>query len=222
MPTYSEAPDSAVELLTAVMQRHEEHRKLKEAGVTVELQFAYGKEKKDGSVEDAIKWHGRKALGFAKIRKLDDRASGMTDAKILVDGQFWQDAEDPEREALLDHELYHLELVTDDVGDVEKDDSGRPKLKMRKHDVEVGWFTAVALRNGAHSQELIQAARIFDADGQAYWPQLAGGGTAGAVAALKRTPAFKALAKSVARGEVSFSVGDKMPRQAALVAAGQS
>ena len=51
-------------------------------------------------------------------------------------------------------------------------DLGRPELKLRKHDHEFGWFERVAQRHGAHSQERIQAARMMDSSGQAYWPEI--------------------------------------------------
>lgn len=54
----------------------------------------------------------------------------------------------------------------------DNDDLGRPKLKMRKHDVEIGWFKIIAERHGAHSIERQQAKIIFDTMGQSFWPGL--------------------------------------------------
>ncbi len=50
---------------------------------------------------------------------------------------------------------------------------GRPQLKLRKHDVEVGWFKCVAERNGAASLERIQFAttmQITTGDGRTTGP----------------------------------------------------
>jgi hypothetical protein len=52
------------------------------------------------------------------------------------------------------------------------DDLGRPKLRMRKHDINFGWFNQVAKRHGSASQERIQARMILDEAGQFYWPDL--------------------------------------------------
>ncbi len=43
-------------------------------------------------------------------------------------------------------------------------------LKMRKHDVQIGWFRDVALRNGIHSAEQRQAETIFRTYHQAFFP----------------------------------------------------
>lgn len=60
------------------------------------------------------------------------------DAVIWCRGWFWDQFLDDQREALLLHELLHLE--------VEYDDDGEVQLRVRKHDLEE--FTDVALRFG--------------------------------------------------------------------------
>lgn len=59
-------------------------------------------------------------------------------------------------------------------GIVQVDDLRRPKIKIRKHDVEVGWFNIVAGRHGNFSIERIQSKMVMDQLGQYYWPELAG------------------------------------------------
>jgi hypothetical protein len=51
-----------------------------------------------------------------------------------------------------------------------RDDLKRPKLKLRKHDVEVGWFAIVAGRHGSASLEIEQAKAVMDSYGQLFWP----------------------------------------------------
>lgn len=89
---------------------------------------------------------------------------GLGDAEILIDADWWEKANEAERKALLDHELQHF-AKTDKV-----DDLGRPKLKMRRHDVQVGWFKSVAERNGVSSQERLQAAQMMHEHQQVFWP----------------------------------------------------
>jgi hypothetical protein len=64
-----------------------------------------------------------------------------------VDAYRWPELDELTQVAVLDHELTHLELVTDDEGTVKYDDYGRPKLRMRLHDICHGWFSEVAKRH---------------------------------------------------------------------------
>lgn len=73
---------------------------------------------------------------------------------------------------MLDHELFHIQIKM--KGQIiQTDDLGRPKIKMRPHDMEVGWFKAVAERNGKYSQERIQALKYMEEMGQYFWPEFA-------------------------------------------------
>jgi hypothetical protein len=74
--------------------------------------------------------------------------------------------------SILEVPFEHISVATDDRG-VIRDDIGRPKIVMRKHDFEFGWFTAVAARHGAHSMERQQAQEILCQAGQFYWPGIA-------------------------------------------------
>lgn len=49
------------------------------------------------------------------------------------------------------HELTHLEIQRDKDGAPKWDDLDRPKLKMRKHDYEIGVFVDVAKEYGMDS-----------------------------------------------------------------------
>lgn len=74
-----------------------------------------------------------------------------------------------ERAALIDHELYHLELVRDKTDRLKRDYMGRPQLTIRLHDHQFGWFDAIAKRHGETSQECQQAQR-FHSHAQLYLP----------------------------------------------------
>lgn len=119
---------------------------------------------------------GRRVYGLARVVCAKDRAKGMGDAEVTLDKDWWMDEEtttDEMREALLDHELHHLRVKEDADGAVLRDDSGRPRIVLRKHDVEAGWFRVVAERNGEHSMEQRQAKQMFEAQGQYFWPDIA-------------------------------------------------
>lgn len=115
----------------------------------------------------AIMLHGHPAYATIQVTALMHRALGEGDVLIKVDGEAWKELPDPQKEALLDHELYHLnpEMVAGEEN-FKLDDLDRPKFKMREHDIQVGWFTAIAARHGAASIEVIQALSIKKKSGQ--------------------------------------------------------
>jgi hypothetical protein len=122
------------------------HKHLSQARVDVLCLFASDEDKK-GNRKHAVKLRGRFCAATARIVSLPDRASGMADAVITIDELAWDGLSPSQREALLDHELTHLELTH------ERDACGRPVLKMRKHDWELHGFHEVLERRGVESLE---------------------------------------------------------------------
>ena len=142
--------------------------------VKVDYVFAYGDLGEDGElVTDAITHNGHRAYGLCKIISLKDRAKGNGDVEILIDHDYWANLPEPQQRALLDHELNHIQVCLTKAGTMKIDDLERPKIAMRKHDIEVGWFSSVAQRHGRNSIEQIQAREIFETKGQLLWPHLA-------------------------------------------------
>jgi hypothetical protein len=134
------------------------HPPLVEIGLTFSVLMAEAKRDAEGNLTGpAIKHHGYPALAKVRIVSERDRAHGMADVALLLDGDRWPLLSQGERIALLDHELTHIELVIDDEGKPKADDLGRPKLRIRLHDFEAGWFHEVAERHGKQSQEVQQA-----------------------------------------------------------------
>lgn len=146
----------------------------------------------------------------AMIRKTSDkeRALGLEDSVIIFDWTVWEELTDEQQVALVAHELYHIQLVEEgghfepDPADATKevwkplymrDDAGRPKIAMRKHDIEVGWFLKIAERFGPHSMEVKQAKEIVDVHGQML---LFGEGTSGE----KLTKAMQKLKTAIGKG----------------------
>ena len=136
-------------------------------GVRMDLLFAYAPRNRKGVITGpAIKVHGVRALAQVKVLGLKDRTKGCGDVEILVDADWWSDADrkEEERLAVIDHELCHI-IVTDD-----DDKAGRPKIWLRDHDWQFGWFTLIAARWGNASQEVQQAAEILLKAGEHYYP----------------------------------------------------
>jgi hypothetical protein len=93
------------------------------------------------------------------------RVAGLPDCKVTIDGRYWRERlDDKSRLALADHELTHFELAKDGSGFVKSDKAGRPRVKMRAHDWELGGFNVVLQRHGLKSLDaltVLEAAREF-------------------------------------------------------------
>lgn len=166
---YERCPDEVRFMAAALLCTQPEHKPLVDNKVTIDYLFATAEEDVDGNPKGyALKLHGVKSLAICRRNTLKARALGLSDAEICIDKEWWEGANEKEQAALLDHELYHLEVKETEEG-VQKDDLGRPKLNIRKHDYQFGWFNHIAKRHGIHSQERKQAAQLMDDAGQYYW-----------------------------------------------------
>lgn len=173
MPTFERCPKTVEQLAREILSKFETHAPVLDAGVKIDFVFAYGdRDERDNLTSDALTKNGIRALGITRAIPLKDRALGRGDAEISLDGDWWKDATDEERAGLLDHELHHIELKHDKAGNIQFDDLGRPKLRMRKHDYEFGWFKVIASRHGNHSLERIYARTMMADSGQYFWPDL--------------------------------------------------
>lgn len=131
------------------------HGQLVEARVTISVVLCSNRDADGEEIDPALTHGGYPALATIKINSLKDRAEGKADATITVDGNRWDEWPEAELDAILDHELTHLELVLDD-GALVRDDLNRPKLRMRKHDFQMGFFSEVAERHHAAAMETKQ------------------------------------------------------------------
>lgn len=168
--------DRLIELL---IENDPDHYHLKMAGVTVAVLYF----RSDGP----LKLHGYPAAAVVKKVSTKDRALGMKDSVITVDWNTWSEMQPRQRVALVDHELMHLkpvieewEYARDGEGEIiyeagepvkksatyEFDDLHRPKLTMRLHDVEHGWFLRCAEKWGRDAGETQQAVTLYDRHGQ--------------------------------------------------------
>ena len=162
--TYERAPDEVEERAERLINLY--HTDLELAGVRIDFIFATND---DGT---AVTHHGYPALALCRVVSLKDRAKKMGDAEIVIDGVAYDAMSDAQKDGLLDHELEHLIVVRDKDGEIATDDLYRPKLKLKKHDWQMGWFTNIAQRHGMNSPEVYQAKILWDNDGQAFFPML--------------------------------------------------
>lgn len=173
MAIFKRADNEVAELVNAILAKHETHQPLLKSKATIDLVFAFAPtdDITGDPIGHALKLHGVPAHGIARVISAKDRALGRADAEITLDGDYWRLAPEPEREALLDHELHHFVVVPDGKS-FKTDDNGRPVIRTRPHEFEFGWFGIVASRNGAASHERMQAKSIMDRAGQLFWPDL--------------------------------------------------
>lgn len=139
--------------------------------VTVETYLVYGPRNKDGDqTGPAIQVRGKEAYACIRITKLEERVAGRCDAVMWIDGDNWKSWPERTLRAIIDHELTHLEIAEDPkTGEIQIDDAGRVKLRMRQHDFEVGWFDEVAERHPNYSIEVQQATMLVNGR-QMYFP----------------------------------------------------
>lgn len=161
MKTYSKAPDADFHI---ERMRAEYHPDLD--NVTIVALFTYD----DESGDSVLKHQGYPAQAVVRITPLRDRAQGVADACIVVDRANWTMLSALQRDALIDHELTHLSRVVDEeTSNILFDAIGRPKLAMRPHDHQFGWFDEIAQRHGESSPEVRQAKLLMESSGQLYF-----------------------------------------------------
>jgi hypothetical protein len=162
MKTYSQAPDAEGHVEKMRASHHEELE-----GVTIAPLFVFDSEESSLSV---LKHGGYWAAATMRITPLKDRALGIADAQIVIDRACWAKYSARQRNALVDHELTHLTRKIDkETGEMVTDALDRPKLILRKHDHQFGWFDEVAQRHGEASIEVQQARRLVEISGQLYF-----------------------------------------------------
>jgi len=161
--TYEPAKAEVWKLAVSVMEKY--HGDMVEVEAQFEVMFAYGPKDKEGQTTGpAIKVRGFACYASVRLFPLRDRAAGRPDFEMLLDGDHYDEWSAKFRRAIFDHELYHVEPLKSKEGVWRTDDVGRPVMRLRPHDIEHGWFSAVAGRHGAASVERIQAAALLDVE----------------------------------------------------------
>lgn len=173
MSTYEKCPADVRELAESILGEFDSHAPIVAHKVKIDFLFARASVDEGGDPKGfAIVHHGIRTYGLTRKIPTKERAMGRGDAEVMLDGDWWEDATEAQKRALLDHEMHHIEVDLDEDGGLKRDDLKRPKLKLRKHDVEVGWFAVVAGRHGSASIEIQQAKVLMDSYGQLFWPSI--------------------------------------------------
>ena len=168
---FDKAPKETHEIIASMAGKH--HPDLVEAKAKIECLIARREGAKGEKVGGpAVRVNGYPCAAKIKINGLSDRTEGKDDATITIDEESWAKLTPDQRAALIDHELNHLIVMRD--GDEEnapvlRDKWGRPRMRLRKHDHQFGWFNDIAERHGDASPEIIQAKKFADEFGQLYF-----------------------------------------------------
>lgn len=164
MKIYSTASDDVASRVARLVGLH--HQDLQAAKVKIDLMFISSDSDKPGS---PLKLHGVAALAIASIIATKARAAGRGDCEILIDEAAYEKLSAESKDALLDHELEHFKVAKDKHGIFRADAQDRPKLRMKHHDHDFGWFDCIAKRHGKHSLEVQHAKQFAKQCGQLYF-----------------------------------------------------
>ena len=107
----------------------------------------------------------RRADGDDRIA--DDQGAGLPErgGRQLLAGLDLDDGEIGDRVNPLSGSSDRMTLQ---ASNTKRDAQGRPKIKLRKHDFQVGWFHEIARRHGEHSVEVRQCRELVSEQGQTY------------------------------------------------------
>jgi hypothetical protein len=98
---------------------------------------------------------GLRTLGKCKKVSAVEKLFHGWDFVIILNHDVWVSKmlTEPQRLAILDHELCHAQVVEDKDGATVTDHEGRPKWRCRKHDLEE--FRDIVKRHGIYKQDIL-------------------------------------------------------------------
>lgn len=151
MTTYQKCSDTEKRLLQQIIKEH--YSDIAKAGVKFDLLLAFAeRDKHDQPKGPALKLHGVACAAIIKKTSVIDRVCGRRDVLIQIDGDAWPDRTIQEKTALLDHELYHIQLEQHEDS-FALDAAKRPVIGIRNHDFDIGGFHEVIARRGRAALE---------------------------------------------------------------------
>lgn len=169
--TYEKCPKEVHEFVGGIL--HDYYPELAEVGAKVSCVFSFAPRDKNGNpTGPGVKLHGYPCAAVIRKTTLKQRVMGAADAEITIDGDEWPNWSEKRRQALIDHELYHLELAIGEDGRPTFDDIQRPKFKVKLHDWQLGGFAAIVQRHGDFAFEQTAAQDLIDKHGQHLFPWL--------------------------------------------------
>jgi hypothetical protein len=147
--TYAVAPEEVtVSLLGRVLKSQPRFDPIRENDLRIEILKAI---RTDG--KPAVRHHGAAALAQIKIVGAEERSTGGPDVRIKIDWARWLDLGPKSREAILAHELYHVEFAKTNEGNLKRDDYDRPIVRLIPDDWSITGFKEVADWYGEDSIE---------------------------------------------------------------------
>lgn len=144
--TYSECPAEIKKRATQIAREFHPH--LIEGDVTIFFKWA------ENPDDVALMFQGYPAAATIKINSYEKRVEGLADCTMTIDKAFWDEASEESQDALLDHELQHIDVRRNKAGAIKYDDANRPCLRLRKHDFQIGGFHSIAKRHGIGALEV--------------------------------------------------------------------
>lgn len=155
-------PQEVLDLIQACIEEY--HPELSSAGVTVDAMFAFNDK------TYPVKSGGYPAMAAIKINSVRNRKKGLKDAEITFDGEVYKSLSPEQAKALVDQQLFYLEIKKNKEGEIKRDDADRVVLKLKKVDYRLSWFREIALRHGQNSPEVYQAKLLWNNDGKTFFP----------------------------------------------------
>ena len=158
MPTTYESADESVDILVSDVLA-DSFPELDRVNLTVGCLLAHNP---DGP---ALKIAGRPVTDRVRIISLRDRATGLSDAQVIIDATWWQEQDDDARRRMFWRAFKHLQLVPASDKEVDAgrhlhgykiDDLGRPKLKFRPCDYMTSGFYGSVELFGEQSPEVAE------------------------------------------------------------------
>jgi hypothetical protein len=222
---YDTKDPEAYESLERVLRRHDHFNPIRADEFTFVLALA----SQIGESQKPPLPDGAKA--FIKQTNSLDRACGVPDIRVVIDAERWEGLSLEERDALIAHELYHMEPTG------KRDSYDRPLCTMIDADVKITGFREVAEWYGERSME-VKSYRAFgellkqallpfpddrDLPGQTHLPFLQAERTFPATAdaveeTIRDTPSSQAASHSAVPSPVSAEPAKKRGRPKKAVA----
>lgn len=137
-------------MLTRVMAQY--HHELTDAQTRVSLNMVKSFDH-DDEPEPALKHFGHYCEAYVKLVSRRRKLRIAFDAEIDIDGHMWEEKNDRQKEALLDHELSHVKVVTDSHGIPKRDEDERVQLKLVPDDIMLTGFLSVIRHYGEQAGE---------------------------------------------------------------------
>lgn len=162
----------------------------------------------DGEDGAPVKEKGIVSIVSPAIIPARYRGGMKADAVLLIDKEGFDELTPKQQDAWLDHGLQHLQpSMKEDT--VALDGNDRPKLKLRAHDVTLGFFSVIAQRHGDHSPEVMACKALVEHSKDVFLP--------GLDIAAKPLPGQKTKPKALPQGQAGNVID--LPKQTEKAAA---